>query len=314
MLRYKILIGLVLISGLVFSQKMTREEYIEKFKNIAIEKMYEYKIPASITLAQGILESGSGNSRLARKANNHFGIKCHSDWKGKTLREDDDARRECFRKYKSAEDSYRDHSLFLTTRGRYSDLFKLEITDYKGWAYGLKKAGYATNPKYPQLLIKIIEDYNLHVLDKGGKWISRKQDNSSPASAIDKFTYHPGVNDMTAVETTENNRQIYENNRRKFIIAKEGDDFYSLADEFNIYAWQIWKYNEMEKQDLIRPGQMLYLEKKRGRCDEEYYIAGEGESMRFISQKCGIRLKKLYKRNDMEPGTQPRPGQRLMLR
>lgn len=312
MFRYKLLIGLLLIPGFILSQKMTREEYIEKYKDIAIEKMYEYKIPASITLAQGILESGSGNSRLARRANNHFGIKCHSTWKGKTFREDDDARRECFRKYKSAEDSYRDHSLFLTTRGRYSDLFKLKITDYKGWAYGLKKAGYATNPKYPQLLIKIIENYNLDVFDRGGKWISQNQDQPSPR--VDKYTYHPEVKNKTAVEITEKSRHIYENNRRKFIIAREGDDYYSLADEFNIYAWQFWKYNEMDKEDPIKPGQMIYLEKKRGRGNEEFYIVQEGESMRYISQKCGIRLKKLYKRNDMEPGTQARPGQRLVLR
>ena len=148
------------------AQRMTTEEYIAQYKDVAIKKMREYKIPASITLAQGILESGSGNSRLARKANNHFGIKCHKEWHGKKFYMDDDEKHECFRKYPKAADSYRDHSKFLTQRGRYTFLFQYDITDYKKWAYGLKKAGYATNPKYPRLLIKIIEKYHLDQCDK----------------------------------------------------------------------------------------------------------------------------------------------------
>ncbi len=312
-----ILLGLTLPSA--FSQRMSREEYIEKYRDFAIEKMHEFRIPASITLAQGILESGSGNSRLAKKANNHFGIKCHSDWNGKTFREDDDERRECFRKYKKAEDSYRDHSYFLTKRGRYSDLFKLEITDYKGWAYGLKKAGYATNPKYPQLLIKIIEDNKLYQYDRD----LPRADNTKPmaADATDskivmntKRVFFPDNASLTPVETAGNKRKIYENNRRKFILARKDDDFWKIADEFGIYSWQVYKYNELDKNDSLVEGQMLYLEKKRNRAEEEYHIVRENENMYSISQKYGIKLRKLYKHNDMEEGIQPRVGQRLVLR
>jgi len=151
-----------------FSQKkITVEEYIDKYQDLAISEMKKHRIPASIKMAQAILESGSGNSELAVKANNHFGIKCHKGWTGKTYHKDDDEKDECFRKYKSPEDSYRDHSHFLTSRDRYKSLFDLEITDYKGWAYGLKQAGYATNPRYPELLIRIIEVNGLTRLDAG---------------------------------------------------------------------------------------------------------------------------------------------------
>ena len=143
------------------SKSNSTQDYINTYTKIAIEQEKQYGIPACITLAQGILESGSGRSRLATEANNHFGIKCHNDWKGKKIYKDDDKKNECFRVYDNAEQSYIDHSLFLVGKKRYADLFKLKITDYKGWAKGLKQAGYATNPKYPQLLIDIIELYDL---------------------------------------------------------------------------------------------------------------------------------------------------------
>ncbi len=167
------LVLLVFATVQVNAQQLTREQYINKYKSIAVKQMNKYKIPASITLAQGCLESGDGNSVLARRANNHFGIKCHDDWNGRTYRHDDDARRECFRRYNSAEESYTDHSKFLVERRRYSSLFDLKITDYKGWAHGLKAAGYATNPKYAQLLIDIIEEYQLYKYDNG---IAAKED------------------------------------------------------------------------------------------------------------------------------------------
>ena len=149
-------------------EKVTVAEYIDLYTDLAIKEMKNYHIPASITLAQGILESENGNSPLAIEANNHFGIKCHQEWTGKTYNHDDDIKNECFRKYTKAEDSFRDHSEFLTTRDRYKPLFDLDITDYKGWAYGLKQAGYATNPRYPEILIRIIEENGLAELDKGG--------------------------------------------------------------------------------------------------------------------------------------------------
>mgnify|MGYP006278287489 CR=1 FL=1 len=304
----------VLLTGIVSGQKMTREEYIEKYKDIAIEKMMEYRIPASITLAQGILESGDGNSDLARKANNHFGIKCHKDWRGKTFRQDDDLPNECFRKYDRVEDSYRDHSYFLTERDRYADLFRLDITDYKGWAHGLKKAGYATSPVYPKILIKIIEENKLYKYDQETIALLDKKE-YEPSDASDVY-YIVDETEFRPVSVGGDNRDIYENNRRKFIIAREGDDFWSLAEEFNIYAWQVYKYNDLEKTDHLKPGQMVYLEKKRRKSKEhEYHLVEKGETMYSISQRYGIKLKRLYKMNDLDKSfKKPKAGTRLKLR
>ncbi|MCF8233233.1 MAG: glucosaminidase domain-containing protein [Bacteroidales bacterium] len=304
----------LLLSGFVTGQKMTREEYIERYKDIAIEKMKEYRIPASITLAQGILESGDGNSKLARKANNHFGIKCHKGWRGKTFRQDDDLRNECFRKYDQVEDSYRDHSYFLTQRDRYAGLFKLNITDYKAWARGLKKAGYATSPIYPQLLIKIIEENKLYNFDQETIALLEKKE-YDPPEASDVY-YIVDETEFRPVSVGGDNREIYLNNKRKFIIAKEGDDFWSLADEFNIYAWQVYKYNDLDKTDQLKPGQMVYLQKKKRKSKEyEYHLVEKGETMYSISQRYGIKLKRLYKMNDLDENfTRPKAGTRLKLR
>jgi len=165
----KCLLILFLFSCFLAVSQSKTEAYIEKYSQIAVDEMNMYNIPASITLAQGILESGNGESRLAVDGKNHFGIKCHSNWNGKTIIEDDDEKGECFRKYNRVSDSYRDHSLFLNERGRYAFLFEYNKTDYKKWAKGLKKAGYATNPKYPTLLINLIEKYDLSRFDKGTK-------------------------------------------------------------------------------------------------------------------------------------------------
>ena len=178
------LLMMVLLAAGANAQKLTRQQYINKYKDIAIEQMHKHKIPASIILAQGCLESGDGNSALARKANNHFGIKCHDGWRGKKFKQDDDAKNECFRKYKNAIDSYTDHSYFLTSRPRYNSLFDLPITDYKAWAHGLKAAGYATNPKYAKLLIDIIEEYELYKYDtKEAYAISREQKRAEKKAA-----------------------------------------------------------------------------------------------------------------------------------
>ncbi|PLX02215.1 MAG: N-acetylmuramoyl-L-alanine amidase [Marinilabiliales bacterium] len=315
----KILIALLLFSFQVFAQKrITTEEYIETYKDIAIKKMKEYRIPASITLAQGILESGSGNSRLAVKGNNHFGIKCHSDWKGKTIHEDDDEKQECFRKYKKAEDSYSDHSKFLTQRGRYSFLFDYETTDYKSWAYGLKKAGYATNPKYPELLIRLIEKYELYKFDKGIKWSRKDVEKEKPKEKIIKgdISLPPNINDFKKVYISKEGRQVYENNRRNLIIIKAGDTFNKIAKEFEIYSWQLFKYNEVNKKHILQIGEKVYLEKKRRKADKKHkkHLVKQGESMRMISQYYGIRLSRLYKMNDMPEGIQPEVGKVLSLR
>lgn len=294
---------------------MSTEKYIDTYKAIAIKKMKEFKIPASITLAQGILESGSGNSRLAVKGNNHFGIKCHKGWKGQKIYEDDDAKHECFRKYKKAEDSYSDHSKFLTQRGRYSFLFDYKATDYKKWAYGLKKAGYATNPKYPQLLIRIIEKYDLDKYDKkGGSKVKKQKIN--PKSVKVAISEIPSVVDYKKAYINKNGRQVFENNRVKLIIIKKGDTFYGLAEEFDIYAWQLYRNNDLNKKHILQIGEVIYLEKKKRKANKKYknYKVKQGDSMQKVSQIYGVRLSRMYKMNNMANGVQPEVGKIIKLR
>jgi hypothetical protein len=284
-------------------RQMTREEYIETYKDMAIREMYEFGIPASIKLAQAVLESGNGNSKLAREGNNHFGIKCHG-WQGNSMKVDDDAPQECFRVYDNADQSYKDHSAFLTTRPRYNSLFELETTDYKGWAHGLKKAGYATNPRYAELVIKIIEDHRLYKYDVSqsvilaAKKSGKKVEDPKPA---------PTVKPVSA------KRQVLTNNDRKYIIARKDDDFFSLAKEFNIYSYQIWKYNELTRNDKLREGEMVYLEKKKGKASVPFHTVSKGENMRALSQLYGIRLDRLYRLNRIIKGDEPRIGQVLWL-
>jgi hypothetical protein len=293
---------------------ISTEAYIETYKGIAMKKMREYKIPASITLAQGILESGSGNSRLAQKANNHFGIKCHKGWTGKTIRVDDDEKNECFRSYRKAEESFHDHSLFLTQRTRYADLFKLKITDYKGWAKGLSKAGYATNPRYPELLIRIIERYDLAKYDKqalSGKAAPEKS--KKPAIVVTEAP--PQTNEFAVVDKSESGRFIHENNRVKLIFAKKGDDMSSLAKEFNMYSWQFAKYNDIDKDAVLDEGQLIYLQKKKRKSKEyHYHKLRPGENLWDVSQLYGIRLKRVYKMNDLDEGAKPVAGTAIKLR
>ncbi len=302
--------------SLVAQKKITYKEYVETYKDIAIRKMHEYKIPASITLAQGILESGSGNSELAKRANNHFGIKCHKGWTGKTFIMDDDEKNECFRKYKSAEDSYRDHSLFLTERQRYSDLFNLKVTDYKGWAYGLKKAGYATNPKYPQLLIKIIEENRLYSYDSKKPGKESKHIDKIPQELIDnsRVLLKPLKINGTFYKTGPDERKIYKNNGVKYILARDGDNFESIADVFNIYTFQVYKNNDLEKNDKLSEGQVIYLEKKKNKHKKKYHLVQKNETMYYISQLYGVKLKKLYKRNGIQEGMEPIVGKKVKLR
>lgn len=297
------------ITLLAQSKRMTRAEYIATYKDDAIEEMQRTGIPASITLAQGILESGDGNSDLARKANNHFGIKCHSDWKGPTYTMDDDAKDECFRKYRKVIESYKDHSEFLTGRNRYAFLFELKITDYKGWAKGLKKAGYATNPKYPDLLIGIIEKNELYKFDdpKSYKKSTKvkdadKKDSPKRSTASTQYRSNTGAH---KVATHENNI--------KYIIAKPGDQLDAIADEFNMGLWQITKYNDLNENYSPELGDIIYLQPKRGKAKKEFHSVSTGESMYEISQMHGIKLKKLYKRNRVKDGYQPKVGEKIYL-
>ena len=273
------------------SRSKQYEEYIKKYRDIAVEEMERYHIPASITLAQGLLESGAGQGTLARKSNNHFGIKCGGDWRGKSVKHDDDARDECFRVYKNAADSYRDHSKFLAGRPRYASLFKLDMTDYKGWAHGLKKAGYATNPRYAYQLIDIIERYDVYKYDKKGglKWM---KENPNP-------------------------HQPYLANGLVYVIGRSGDTWKSLSKEFDISKRKLRKYNDLYKDYVIQDGDILYLEKKNRKAQKGniVHVLRHGESMYSISQKYGIRLKRLYKMNKMKPEDDaPAVGTILRLR
>ena len=278
--KWSLLLAFLLPLGHVLqaqSRSKQYEEYIKKYRDIAVEEMERYHIPASITLAQGLLESGAGQGTLARKSNNHFGIKCGGDWSGKSVKHDDDARDECFRVYKNAADSYRDHSKFLAGRPRYASLFKLDMTDYKGWAHGLKKAGYATNPRYAYQLIDIIERYDLYKYDKKGglKWM---KENPNP-------------------------HQPYLANGLVYVIGRSGDTWKSLSKEFDISKRKLRKYNDLYKDYVIQDGDILYLEKKNRKAQKGniVHVLRNGESMYSISQKYGIRLKRLYKMNNMKP-------------
>ena len=306
------------------AQNMTTEAYINKYKYIAIKEMFDFKIPASITLAQGILESGSGNSRLAIEANNHFGIKCHNDWTGAKIYKDDDEKNECFRVYSTAEQSFRDHSLFLTTKNRYAFLFDYKITNYKSWAKGLKKAGYATNPKYPKRLIGIIEDHNLNQFDHISKKEFKKMLAENHIIISDSIVFDKSDSlSIITIDSVANPEQVFlpnperkilYNNRIKYIIAKKGDHIDKLKEELDMFEWEFYKYNDLEKGTDIVPGQRVYLQPKRRRGSVKSMVAKKGQTMWDISQIYGIKLSWLYRRNQMRPGTQPTEGQTIILR
>lgn len=285
------------------------ENYINKYKATAIKEMQLYKIPASITLAQGILESASGESTLARKGNNHFGIKCGRSWKGKKSYHDDDAKNECFRVYRSASESYRDHSTFLANGQRYAFLFKLEMTDYKGWAKGLKKAGYATNPSYANRLITLIENYELYKYDsgkvrgsrKGRKWFRVRK---SRKAAEKELALRPIVP-----------HQVYLNNDLAYVVARKGDTFEDLHREFSISEKKLIKYNELYEGYTLEAGDVVYLKTKRKKSlSKAIYRVESGDSMHTISQKVGIRLKYLYKMNKKKADYVPEVGDLLRIR
>lgn len=285
---------LFLLAFTGFAQTAT-EKYIEDWYQVAQTEMLEYGIPASITLAQGILESGNGQSELARKSNNHFGIKCHTDWEGERVYHDDDEDNECFRKYEKAEDSFRDHSLFLKNRSRYAKLFTYKPNDYKSWARGLKKAGYATNPKYADLLIDLIERYELFKYD---------------VRAI--IRTNPNIKDLD-----DDDLIVQESaNRIDFVVARKGDTFESLAQYFDKRPEDLIKYNELRYDAQISEGQIVYLQPKKRKAAREhrYYTVVEGDDMYSISQQFGIKLYKLYQRNKIPAGSQAPAGTRLQLR
>ena len=278
------------------------QTYINQYKDLAIEQMLRYRIPASITLAQGLFESAAGRSDLVRQGNNHFGIKCHN-WTGPTQYHDDDAKGECFRVYSDAKESYEDHSLFLARQPRYARLFSLGNSDYKGWAHGLKACGYATNPQYANKLIQIIELYKLNQYDK--------------AKRYDKFmAAHSGTDQPTNAQGLLHPIKIF--NKNYYLVARDGDNFKNLGKEVGISWKRLAKYNERDKHDALKRGDIIYLKKKQNKAPKQYkkrpHIVQSGESMYSIAQKYGIKLKKLYKMNHLSPDFTIYPGARLRVR
>src|SRR5450759_2357564 len=297
------------------------QDYVNKYKDLAITEMKRTGIPASITLAQGIIESDCGHSTLAREGNNHFGIKCHNEWRGPTIRHNDNKRNECFRKYYKPEESFYDHSDFLKSVSRYSFLFSFNSTDYKAWAYGLKKAGYATNPDYANMLIRTIEENNLWYFDRGN--IATSQTIHIDDTIKDPLISHSADNSKKPVKYPTGNTavlarvpRVMENNRIQYIIVKDGDTREKLENEFQLLKWELPKYNELKNDFLLVPGQMLYLQPKSERAEpgKEYYISSDGDTMYLISQRYGIKIKRLYEMNRMEDGTEPEAGKKIWLR
>jgi len=264
--------------------RISNKEYVDQWKNVAVEQMLAYKIPASITMAQAILESGSGNSALALKANNHFGIKCHG-WNGKKIYKDDDAKDECFRAYQTVEESFKDHSLFLEKNSRYDFLFIYEQSDYKSWAKGLKKAGYATNPKYPRLLIDIIEKYNLQELDQ------LNQPLISPEEVIALSVNKESVSKRTI--------KMHQKGV-KYIEVKKGDTFYSIGQEIGLTLMQLNRYNDFgNKKDFLNVGDFVYVQPKKRRNifkKEEIHIE-RSISMNQLAQLYAINAKSIKRLN-----------------
>ena len=292
-MRALVYLFIALCSISVVAQEATSEDYIRKYHKIAIDEMHAYGIPASITLAQGILESGNGNSDLAHKSNNHFGIKCHKNWSGRRVYHDDDAKNECFRKYRKVSDSYRDHSEFLKNRDRYAFLFDYKMTDYTAWAKGLKKAGYATHPDYAEKLINLIERFDLAQYDKASKSGKRK-------------VKKPKRRDRKEIFKSENGL--------KYVLAETGDTYDIIATEQSLWMWELLAFNDCEKDQQLAQGDLVYLEVKKKKAESEFHVVKEGETLHFISQLHGIQLAKLQYKNRLKKDQNIQVGQKLFLR
>jgi LysM repeat protein len=282
-----IALGVVTTAGAQMRWNQRYQQYIDQYKDIAIEEMKKWGIPASITLAQGIFESGAGQSELALKGNNHFGIKCHG-WQGRTIYHDDDRRGECFRAYSSPYESYEDHSRFLVNGQRYRSLFSLKKTDYQGWARGLKAAGYATNPRYANQLIELIQLYRLYEYDKAKNYDHFLSEHTKD-KPVQGRQLHP----------------IKMYNKNYYVYARRGDTFRLLGEETGISYRKLAKYNERYKNDPLHEGEIIWLKKKQKRAPKDYkkhlYYVRQGDSMYSIAQKYGIRVKSLYKLNRLRP-------------
>ena len=295
---FRLLLSFCFFCGIVLSapaQINAYQQYIDQYKSLAIDQMHRYRIPASITLAQALLESNAGRSALTLKSNNHFGIKVGGDWTGPYVLAHDDAPNEKFRKYNSARESYEDHSRFLSMRSRYSSLFTLEPTDYRGWAYGLKAAGYATNPRYGDLLINVVERYELMQFDRKHKHRTKQEDRAFASG-----------------------RELYLCNDRVYVIARRGDTYESIGRDLDMPAGKLRKYNEVGDDYVLQEGDIVYLKKKQKHVAKAlrytFHKVQPGESMYSISQRYCIRLERLYKYNYLSPDYAAQVGDLIYLR
>ncbi|MCF0207790.1 MAG: glucosaminidase domain-containing protein [Bacteroidales bacterium] len=314
--------GILIYLSVAVNAQSVQENYIKTYCGIAVSEMARTGVPASITLAQGILESASGTSQLALKANNHFGIKCHSNWTGPKTYQDDDAKNECFRVYGNAQESFRDHSDFLRGNQRYASLFNLEITDYKSWANGLKKAGYATSPTYATRLIEIIENYGLAKYDKESNLSLLTAENNVPQSVVVKDDaqteerkplryYTSNGFELSMTEYT-----LGSNNNTQYITMNYATDLPTLTRKLGMAPWQLSKYNDLPKNAKVAAGEVIYTKPKRNKAASKYsvHVVAEGETMRDISQKYAVKIKQLYKLNGWEAGVEPVSGSKVKLR
>ena len=327
--------------------KTPQEIYIEKYAPLAVSEMYRSGVPASITLAQGLLESGNGQSELARMSNNHFGIKCHNNWQGGKVYYDDDAKGECFRKYSHPSESYRDHSDFLRFRDRYKFLFDYKVTDYKSWAYGLKKAGYATDPAYPKKLIKLIEEYDLHQYDRKPASFGRSYNKKDEPKEVVK--HEPKKDPKVAPSKTEQQkpekqkiplsptvieqvkeldakqleefhfslaRKVYTQNSVPFVYAEDGDTYTSIAASHNLFTREILKFNDLKEDESLAPGTVVYLKPKKKSAAKgiDKYVFEAGDDLRDVAQRFGVRLASVVRLNGFEEGFVPLEGDIIRLR
>ena len=311
----RLLLVLMTVLLSIGAAKNPKLDYIDKYSDIAIKEMKRTGVPASITLAQGILESNAGQSVLATKGNNHFGIKCHNDWKGKTMKMDDNAPKECFRVYPNAEASFRDHSDFLRSRDRYKSLFELKQTDYKGWARGLKKAGYATDPGYADKLITLIEDYELYRFDKGVK-VSVKPPLEIEEPKVVQLEPRPGMKYQESV-TFSTARKVYSQNGVPFVYSEAGETYAAIAASNGLFLKELLKFNDHEQELALEPGTMVYLARKKAQGPvgvNKYVVEKDGETLRDIAQRFGIRYAALQKLNIVLYGKTLEEGDTVILR
>lgn len=322
MKKHKLLSTLLfaLLSNLIFAQSSdVVRKYIDTYKNAAIAEEIRTGVPAAITLAQGIHESGAGTSDLVLASNNHFGIKCNG-WNGKSVSHDDDAKGECFRKYDDPLDSYKDHSDFLKNRKYYVSLFELDPTDYKAWAHGLKKAGYATNPKYAQILIKLIEDYDLQqytLLALNGKFSDNGDVayvNNVKTETADEAKINEPVVLKAVVKTYNYPTGVFKINETNVVFVKKGTAFLKVANDNDISLPRLFEFNDMKPVDIAEKDQLMYLQRKRKIGTEEFHIVQEGETIYDIAQIEGIRIESLLEYNLLKQGMQPAIGEKLNLK